>query len=401
MSRPPAWLTLRRAFSTLVVSALIVVIPSFAPGSPAGANSPARSAATYSDLSAARPALSAARRHVQIDNPLAGLKWGYYTGPQDEINRAYEDATGKAVRTLLGRIIQEPSVHWFGRWTKDVYDTVRKYIADVTGGNSNVLVQMALFGMSPWEGQACKHVYTAGEAASYRSWINKVARAIGSTHVALILQPDMPFMDCIHHSRDVALGMVHYAAWKLSRQANTSVYIDMGAADWNMDYAQHRYSTGPAAYYLEKAGIRFARGFALNATHYDSTVRQIYYGTRLVNKLARKGFPNRHFVISTAQNGRPFTATHYWSRHPNGDFNNAPACTRVGQRSCVTLGIPPTWRVAKSTWHLPPVARGQAGKHVDGYLWIGRPWLRGVPKVFNLHRTLNIARTSPYVQYLP
>jgi endoglucanase len=260
---------------------------------------------------------------------------------------------------------------------------------------------MALFRMSPWEGRACNHVYTAGEASVYRSWINRVARAIGSTHVALILQPDMPFMRCIVHSRNVALGMVHYAAWKLSRQPNTSIYIDMGAADWNMDYAEHRNSAARAEHYLEEAGIRFARGFALNATHYDSTTRQIYYGSRLVKALARHGFADRHFVISTAQNGHPFTATRYWARHPHGDFNNAPACTRADQHQCVTLGIPPTWRVANPRWHLPPVARGLAGKYVDAYLWIGRPWLRGVPKVFNVHRTLNIARTTPYSQFLP
>jgi cellulase/cellobiase CelA1 len=228
-----------------------------------------------------------------------------------------------------------------------------------------------------------------------------VYRAIGDTHVALILQPDMPFMHCIVHTRDVALSMVKYAAWKLHLLPNTTVYIDMGAADWNMDYAQHRHSGSRAAYYLQQAGVRFARGFALNATHYDSTVRQIYYGAQVLKALARRGFPNRHFVISTAQNGRPFTATHYWSRYPNGDFNNAPACSSVDQHSCVTLGIPPTWRVANSKWNLPPVARGIAGKYVDAYLWIGRPWLRGVPKVFNMHRTLAIARTTPYAADLP
>ena len=45
--------------------------------------------------------------------------------------------------------------------------------------------------------------------------------------------------------------------------------------------------------------------------------------------------------------------------------------------------------------------RTVAGKNVDAYLWIGRPWLRGQPKVFNVHRTLNISRTTPYADYLP
>jgi hypothetical protein len=346
---------------------------------------------------------STASQHVEINNPLAGLKWRPYTGAADKIYPLYESTRVKSTRALLGRVALTPSVHWFGGWNtqREVYDTVRKYIDNVTGGDPNVLVQMALFRMSPWEGQACHHLYTEGEANSYKSWINRVYRAIGNTHVALILQPDMPFMKCIVHTRDVALSMVKYAAWKLHKLPNTTIYIDMGAADWNMDYAQHRRSASRAAYYLQEAGVRFARGFALNATHYDSTVRNIFYGSQLVKALARHGFPNRHFVISTAQNGRPFTATRYWARHPNGDFNNAPACTSVDQRNCVTLGIPPTWRVANSKWNLPPVARGLAGKNVDAYLWIGRPWLRGQPKVFNVHRTLNISRTTPYADYLP
>jgi endoglucanase len=412
MSRPPAWLTLQRALCSLVVSVLIVVIPSFAPGSPAGANTPPKLANVSQSIPSAHPApdsstgpssATAVRHHVMIDNPLANLKWRPYTGKADKIYPLYESTRAATKRTLLGRVALTPTVHWFGGWNTnaEVYKTVRQYIDNVTGGRNDVLVQMALFRLSPWEGKACNHVYTSGEAASYRTWINRVARAIGSTHVALILQPDMPFMHCIKHSRHVALSMVHYGAWRLSRLRNTSVYIDMGAADWNMDYAQHRHSASKAAYYLEEAGVRFARGFALNATHYDSTERQIYYGSSLVKALARRGFPDRHFVISTAQNGRPFTATRYWARHPHGDFNNAPACTSSDQRTCATLGIPPTWRVANPAWHLPPVARGLAGKHVDAYLWIGRPWLRGVPKVFNFQRTLNIARTTPYAQYLP
>src|SRR5262249_58956830 len=104
--------------------------------------------------------------------------------------------------------------------------------------------------------------------------------------------------------------------------------------------------------------IRFARGFALNATHYDSTVRQIYYGSRLVKALARHGFADRHFVISTAQNGRPFTATRDWARYPHGDFNNAPPCSRADQHPCLTLGIPPKWRVANPQLPLPALPRG-------------------------------------------
>jgi hypothetical protein len=37
-----------------------------------------------------------------------------------------------------------------------------------------------------------------------------------------------------------------------------------------------------------------------------------------------------------------------------------------------------------------------AARWVDGYLWIGRPWLDFQASPFDLQRSLAIARTSPY-----
>jgi hypothetical protein len=37
-----------------------------------------------------------------------------------------------------------------------------------------------------------------------------------------------------------------------------------------------------------------------------------------------------------------------------------------------------------------------AARWVDGYLWIGRPWLDFQASPFDLQRSLAIARTTPY-----
>lgn len=147
---------------------------------------------------------------------------------------------------------------------------------------------------------------------------------------------------------------------------------------------------------LLRAGIAHVRGFALGATHYDSTAANIRYGAELVRELEEAGVPGRHFVVDTADNGRPFTWTEYRTKHPRGDFDNAEVCRTRQERRCVTLGIPPTTAVARPRWGLPEDARDLALRHVDGYLWFGRPWLVRQAAPFSLQRTLGIARTTPY-----
>jgi hypothetical protein len=318
-------------------------------------------------------------------DPIAGLPWGTYSGSNDEVYPAYLQAHGKQ-RRLLGLMALRPRARWFGAWYPDQYAeaTARDYIANVTGGDPNVLAQLAIFRVFPWEGDVCRRLPSAAEQASYRYWIDAFAAGIGDSRVALILQPDLPFAYCVPHHSRLPLQMVAYAARVFSALPHTTVYIDVGAADW----ATVRQATSM----LLGAGVRRTRGFALNATHYDSTQRQILYGARIVRTLAAAGARRMHFVINTADNGRPFTYQQY--RGP--DFDNAAVCRTRASRRCVTLGIPPTWNVASRRWGLSRQARRLATRLVDGYLWIGRPWLYDQTAPFDLRRALAVARTSPY-----
>ena len=58
-------------------------------------------------------------------------------------------------------------------------------------------------------------------------------------------------------------------------------------------------------------GIRWARGFALNSTHYDSTERQVRYSAAISKALAARGIPDKYGVINTSSNGRPFKGYKY------------------------------------------------------------------------------------------
>lgn len=341
-------------------------------------------------LMLAAPAASAGVANAGIpgapaSNPLAGVPWGVYSS-HDEVFPAYRSARGET-RRLLGRIALQPRVRWFGAWYPDdrARETAAEYIANSTGGNHEVLSQMAVFRVDPWEGEACVRLPSARQQASYRRWIDAFAAGIGNARVALILQPDLPFAACAPHHSRIPLDLVSYAARRFTALPHTTVYLDAGAADWP--------SVRQAVWLLQGGGVRYVRGFALNATHYDSTEREIRFGAQVAGALARAGLPGKHFVVNTSDNGRPFTYQQY---HPHSGFDNARPCRSRSDRVCVTLGIPPTADVANPKWHLSRGARRIAARLVDGYLWIGRPWLDNQAAPFDLQRSLAVARSTPF-----
>jgi endoglucanase len=318
-------------------------------------------------------------------NPLAGLPWGNYAGSLDEVFPAYRAAAGRQ-RHLLGLIALRPRVRWFGAWYSDdeAEAAASDYIANVTGGRSDVLAQMAVFRVDPWEHAACHRLPSAAQQASYYRWIDAFAAGIGSSRVAMILQPDLPVALCVPGHSQLPLQLVAYAARRFSALPHTTIYIDAGASDWE--------TSRQAVRLLRAAGVAYARGFALDATHYDSTQRQVLFGNKVARALARAGFPGRHFVVNTAENGRPFT----YQQYHRSNFDNATVCRNRASRRCVTLGIPPTTDVASRRWGLSAHAASIARRVVDAYLWIGRPWLYNQNDPFELTRALALAHTTPF-----
>lgn len=320
-------------------------------------------------------------------DPLAGLPWGNYSGPLDEVFPSYRAVTG-AQRRLLGLVALRPRMRWFGAWYPDDQARLvaRQYLDNVTGGDPAVLAQMAVFRLAPWEGTACRRLPTAAEQVSYRRWVDGFAAGIGAARVAMVLQPDLPFAACAPDRSRAPLKLVAYAARVFSALPHTTVYIDAGAGDWP--------TVAEAVRLLRGAGVRYTRGFALNATHYDSTANEIRFGARVVRGLAAAGVRGARFVINTSSNGRGFTYQQY---HDPATFDNARVCASRASRRCVTLGIPPTIDVASRRWGLSRTDRALAARYVDAYLWIGRPWLLDQADPFSLSRTLQLARTTPFM----
>lgn len=374
--------------TALLVGALGLGLAATVPLAATASSSGPPSAGTRAAAVTARVQVASPRNPT---NPLAGHRWGVYKGSADPAWDPYTRARG-TTRQQLATIALTPKAKFFGKWipNSDIARKVREYIANATGGDRNVLVQLTLFRMQPWEAEACRRLPTKAERASYRRYVDTFARQIGRTYAAVVVQPDGPVARCAPGGGRVPLQLLRYTTRRLEAQPNTSVYLEMGSADWFSD------KPGDAVRLLLAAGVAQARGFALNTSHFDSVGRQIAFGRKIVAGLARRGVPGRHFVIDTSDNGRPFTGKWWHQRHGDTPLGHAQPCRRAGQRHCVALGIPPTTDVAAPRWGLPPRLRRAAATNVDAYLWISRPWLYNQAGSFDLKRALAVIRYSPY-----
>ena len=286
-------------------------------------------------------------------NPVA-YPWGRDPGSGDEVNRAWQNATGRN-KALLGKIALRPRVRWFGQWipTNQIAGKISGYIRASQQGDPDKLVQLATFRLWPEKERAKNKPLTAAQLTAYRQWVDAAAAGIGSSRVAVVLEPDLA-VALKGWRPSVRLSLARYAAKKLGALPNAAVYLDASDADWlRLDVAVSM---------LRSAGVQYIRGFALGATHYAAWWSNAAYGRQIIARLNALGIRGKHMVLDTADNGRPFTWLQHYARYPHQRFDNAPACKTKAQVRCVTLGVPPTTNVADPA-------------HVDAYLWFGRPWL--------------------------
>lgn len=313
-------------------------------------------------------------------NPLSGLRFGTYRPatrePSIDAPSAYfNTARSAADRDTFARILAQPRFRWFTSGVATfprggkfgARQAASEYVKTVTGGDPDVGVQVAIFRLEPFEQAACRRLPTSAEQADYKRWIAEFAAGLGDARTALILQPDMPFTLCLPHGSDIDSKLIAWAARKFDALRHTTVYIDGSAIDY--------LSAAKAADMLKRAGVSRVRGFALDLTHFSSEADQARYGRAILSQLRRRGVRGKHFLINSAQNGAPFTVVGH-----RAEFRSGAACTRRGQKFCVTLGRPP--RITRSG-------------DVDGFVWSGRPWVNGRPaRAYG--ELLQLIRASPF-----
>jgi endoglucanase len=308
---------------------------------------------------------------------------------------------------LVGRMITTPQAVWFDEGTPA--QVRRSARAVVTAAAHRRAVPVLVAYNLPY--RDCSQ-YSAGGArdtAAYLRWIDGLARGIGRREAVVLLEPDglgiIPFNTTLAGEQEWCrptddqgrplpgaspedrYRALTGAVARLAALPRVRVYLDGTHSAW--------LGVGEIASRLARAHVHRTRGFFLNVSNYETTERQLRYGTWISQCLAyaapaarggvdpggyascasqyspanpadlstwgltdawyaehlKGAVPRAHFVIDTSRNGRgPWTAP---ADHPAGDpqtWCNPP------DRG---LGLRPTTRTGN------PLA--------DAFLWIKVP----------------------------
>ncbi|MGO9053691.1 MAG: glycoside hydrolase family 6 protein [Streptosporangiaceae bacterium] len=169
---------------------------------------------------------------------------------------------------------------------------------------------------------ACgKFSSAAGATASgYRSWINQLADAVGSGDDIIIVEPDgLPDIvrDCLSPAQAAErYQLLRYAMQRLGALPQARVYLDAGNPGMFTNPSQ---LAGP----LERAGLRYGRGFSANVSNFQWTPVVVAWSQQLERALGRKAGA----VIDTSRNGRgPYTGPDapQWCNPPGRALGPAP-----------------------------------------------------------------------------
>ncbi len=170
--------------------------------------------------------------------------------------------------------------------------------------------------------------YSAGGAlstADYAAWIEAFAAGIGNRPAVVILEPDglglIPnyaseldgsqscVVDGPEATPEARFAQLNHAVDVLGALPHTAVYLDATHSSWQ--------NVSESAFRLLKAGVQRADGFFLNASNYEYTTNQVFYGTWISQCIETA-------VTSPGWSGEPVAAdfpdcaNQYWNGGPEG-----------------------------------------------------------------------------------
>jgi endoglucanase len=162
---------------------------------------------------------------------------------------------------------------------------------------------------------------TGPSASGYMLWINHLATAIGTGDAIIIVEPDgLPDIvrGCLSETRTTErYQLLRYAMKQLSALPHTRVYLDAGNPGEFQDPVS---LAGP----LDRAGVRYGRGFSVNVSNFQWTNVVVSWSQRLEHAIGG----DVEAVIDTSRNGRgPYTGpdTPQWCNPPGRAVGPAPA----------------------------------------------------------------------------
>jgi endoglucanase len=294
---------------------------------------------------------------VVSTSPMEKEQTTLYVNPDSQANQALATFSGNTSdKNRLKVVAGNATAVWLGGWSNDVEKTASDVVSRATQKGAT-----PVFVLYNIPNRDCGQYSSGGlgNTDAYRTWVDKVAKGIGTHNAIVIVEPDsLGQLDCLSASdKSARLSMLKGAVERLSKNTNTRVYLDAGHPDWmSVDTAVSR---------LQQAGVSSAEGFSLNVSNFVSTSLNVSYGTAISKKLS-----GAHFVIDTSRNGRG----------SNGEW-----CNPSGR----ALGTLPTFATGNTL--------------VDAYLWVKAPGesdgsCNGGPRagVFSITHALELARNAGY-----
>jgi len=207
-----------------------------------------------------------------------------------------DDPRAAKIRTAIADV---PGAQWLtgtSQSTASLSDAVRRYsLAAQQQHKTPVFVAYNL------PDRDCSGGASAGGAANgaeYRMWIDQMVNGLGDKPAVLILEPDaLADIECLTPAkRAERLDLMRYAVDRSRQHAPaTDVYLDAGNANWK--------PAATMAASLNAAGIKNARGFALNVSNFYPLQMSRDYGDALNARLSSEFGYTRAMVIDTSRNG--------------------------------------------------------------------------------------------------
>ncbi|ABK51910.1 Cellulase [Acidothermus cellulolyticus 11B] len=256
-----------------------------------------------------------------------------YTPPPDKgaIKQITDLLKARDVRDarLIAEMISTPQAVWF---TGGTPDQVRRDVHRVvTKAAAHHAIPVLVAYNIPF--RDCSQ-YSAGGAvdtAAYEAWIDGFAAGIGDKRAIVLLEPDslgiIPYNTDINgnaewckpdlsgtgltpdEANQARYDQLNYAVDALEAHRNVSVYLDGTHSGW--------LGVGDIAQRLVRAGVQRAQGFFVNVSNYQTTERQIKYGTWISECIA---FANDPEEGGWRLGHYSWCASQYYPANPN-DFS--------------------------------------------------------------------------------
>ncbi|MFC8453298.1 glycoside hydrolase family 6 protein [Kitasatospora sp. NPDC057223] len=265
----------------------------------------------------------------------------------------------------MAKLASQPVAQWF-TGTADPAQTTREMATLQAKAALQHRTPVAVAYNIP--GRDCSQ-YSAGGAATsaeYATWVDALAKGIGSHRTVVVLEPDglaLSPSSCGGTAAQQAdrLAETNAAVDRLERQSGALVYLDGGHSSWQ--------NVGTQAQLLNDAGVQRAQGFFLNVSNYQTDADLTRYGTQVAKcswylrstpgaaagDCANQYWPAAdadawyashvpadaklpHFVIDTSRNGQgPWTPA---ASYPDAQTWCNPPARGLGVRPTANTGVP-------------------------------------------------------------